>query len=311
MIRGVARARDGAKLAWQYLKAPAGAGASPVVLVGGWASDANLWATLPPSLYAEGHGVLAFDHRGVGASTLAATDEKVTIDTLADDVLAVADDAGINEKAHLLGVSMGGMVAQRIALSHADALPLASLTLGCTTHGGKHAAPPPMEFFACFDDWDDGDDARRAAAEAFLGHGLMCTTPSSTDMRMCYDESEQRWAARDGANGDRRFAALVDEFLATPRTRAGIMAQRGALMRFNTRDELAALRDAALPVHVVHGDGDAIMPRDNARMLEEAVGGGRVRTTVLEGVGHLWWLGGPQRRAAVDAVANFLRDAEE
>ena len=40
---------------------------------------------------------------------------------------------------------MGGMVAQRIALSHADALPLASLTLGCTTHGGKHAAPPPME----------------------------------------------------------------------------------------------------------------------------------------------------------------------
>ena len=186
--------------------------------------------------------------------------------------------------------------------------------LGCTTHGGKHADPPPMYFFDTFEEWDDGDASRRRCAETFLGHGLMCATPSATAMRLVDDDDDdtdqQRWAARDGANGDRRFATVVDAFLATPRTKAGIYAQRGGLMRFNTRDELAMLRDA-VPVHVVTGDGDCIMPPGNAEKIAACVGGARVQRTVLEGTGHLWWLGGPQRRRALDAVVRFMGDAEQ
>ena len=62
---------------------------------------------------------------------------------------------------------------------------------------------------------------------------------------------------------------------------------------------------------VVTGDGDCIMPPSNAAKIAERIGGALVQRTVLAGTGHLWWLGGPQRRQAMDAVTRFMGDAEE
>jgi pimeloyl-ACP methyl ester carboxylesterase len=84
----------------------------PLVLIHGLAGDHNAWEAQMPT-WAEDHRVLAFDNRGAGQSTQ--VDEMITTEDMAKDTLALMDAVGIN-KAHILGRSMGGAIAQHMAL---------------------------------------------------------------------------------------------------------------------------------------------------------------------------------------------------
>jgi pimeloyl-ACP methyl ester carboxylesterase len=81
-----------------------------------------------------------YDNRGTGQSDK--PDVPYSLEMFAGDAVAILDHLGI-KRAHLFGVSMGGMIAQEIALRYAPRLQ--TLTLGCTTFGGKNAVPPPAE----------------------------------------------------------------------------------------------------------------------------------------------------------------------
>ena len=83
---------------------------------------------------------IMYDNRGTGRSDKPAI--KYSLEMFAGDAIALLDALKI-ERAHVFGVSMGGMIAQELALQHASRLQ--TLTLGCTTCGGKHAVPPPPE----------------------------------------------------------------------------------------------------------------------------------------------------------------------
>ena len=91
------------------------------------------------------HPVLTYDHRGIGDSHPAA--EWPTMDTLRDDLLRVVDDAGLG-RFHLVGVSMGGMVAQHVALHAPDRV--RSLSLVVSQGGGPLAWVPPVRGIARF-----------------------------------------------------------------------------------------------------------------------------------------------------------------
>jgi 3-oxoadipate enol-lactonase len=84
----------------------------PLVLIHGLAGDHKAWEAQMPT-WAKNHRVLAFDNRGAGQSTQ--TDEMITTEDMAKDTLALMDAVGIN-KAHILGRSMGGAIAQHMAL---------------------------------------------------------------------------------------------------------------------------------------------------------------------------------------------------
>jgi 3-oxoadipate enol-lactonase len=111
-----------------------GDGGETVVLINGLADDLETWAFQVDELLAAGYRVLRFDNRGIGASSKPAGPYSSRM--LADDAKALADALGVTGF-HLIGVSMGGMIAQEYALSYPG--DLRSATFACT-----YAAPGPF-----------------------------------------------------------------------------------------------------------------------------------------------------------------------
>ncbi len=111
-----------------------GDGPETVVLINGLADDLETWAFQMDDFLGAGYRVLRFDNRGVGATSKPAGPYSSRM--LADDAKALVDALGISDF-HLMGVSMGGMIAQEYALAYGG--DLRSATFACT-----YAAPGPF-----------------------------------------------------------------------------------------------------------------------------------------------------------------------
>ena len=109
-----------------------GAG-EPLVLIHGAQGDQSMFAGIAPA-FANQFRVLTFDQRGSGLSEK--PDMEFSMALLADDTAALMEHVGF-ASAHIIGVSMGGMIAQEFALRHPHKV--RSLVLGCTTPGGPKA----------------------------------------------------------------------------------------------------------------------------------------------------------------------------
>ena len=120
---------EGARIHWSSL----GRG-EPLVLIMGLGCTSAMWFRLAPRL-ARRHRVILLDNRGVGQTEV---QHFVVhrVSTMAADVAAVIDAAG-ERSAHILGLSMGGMIAQQFAIDFPDKV--RSLTLMATNCGGPHA----------------------------------------------------------------------------------------------------------------------------------------------------------------------------
>jgi len=108
----------------------------PLLLIAGQAVTHHAWDPVLDCL-SQQHQVLTFDHRGTANSSLGDTRE-LTTQSLALDALAVLDAAGL-EQAHIFGHSLGGRIAQWVAIEHADRL--GALILGATTAGDRRGQP--------------------------------------------------------------------------------------------------------------------------------------------------------------------------
>ena len=111
-----------------------GDGEEAIVLINGLADDLESWALQMDDFLTAGYRVLRFDNRGIGASSKPAG--PYSSEMLAADAKALVDSLGVTDF-HLMGVSMGGMIAQEYALRYPD--DLRSVTFGCT-----YAAPGPF-----------------------------------------------------------------------------------------------------------------------------------------------------------------------
>ena len=233
----------------------------PVLLIGGFTMVKESWEPQIAAL-AEHFRVVCPDNRGVGGTTAPAG--PFTIADMASDAVGLMDALGI-DSAHVFGVSIGGLIAQTLALDHAERVRKAAL--GCTTHGGKHAVQPEREVMEIL---AKASDPSLPAEEAVRGR--LATIFSDRFMR---EEPEKLEA----------FVQFSIRHWPTPEGAAG---QLGALGVFNVKRRLGEIR---CPVLAITGSEDRMMPAENSRLLAEGIEGAQHYS--VDGAGHMFFLEEP------------------
>jgi pimeloyl-ACP methyl ester carboxylesterase len=206
---------------------------------------------------------IVYDHRGMGRSGRA--ELPFTIADLAADALALLDALEV-ESAHVVGISMGGMTAQELALAQPDRV--RTLTLGATYCGGPEGnlmAPEDVELLGAAMASGEPERVRRAMWEINLSPG--------------FREDEGRYAA---------FVAMAE---ALPAPRAVVMEQMRACAAHDTS---ARLGQVTMPTLVVHGTADRLLRVSNGHQIAALLA---VEPTLLEGIGHMFWWEQPERSA--------------
>jgi 3-oxoadipate enol-lactonase len=249
------------KIAWEER----GSGA-PLLLIQGLGYARWSWEPIVPGL-AEHFRVLFFDNRGIGESDK--PEGPYSAREMAGDALQVLDEAGV-ERAHVLGASLGGMIAQELAVAEPSRVD--KLVLCCTTPGGVGAVPMPAVTVSLF-------------AEAATLEPLVAL---------------RRFV--ENALGEAPAPELVEDLfarrVANPADPTGWQAQAAAGLTFAGVDgEIAA------PTLVVHGTADNVVDHRNAALLAERIADARVE--LLPGAGHLFFWEQPD--AVVRIVTEFLQ----
>jgi 3-oxoadipate enol-lactonase len=240
----------------------------PLLLIQGLGYGARGWGPIL-DLIAEDFTVAAFDNRGFGGSD--APPGPYSVGELAEDARAVLDAAGL-ERAHVVGASLGGMIAQELALAAPQRID--KLVLACTTPGGLGSYPMPAQTVSLMLEAPTmpTDVALRKFVENALGGGLL-------------EELVERIVAYRTAN---------------PPDPGGWQAQAAAGATHDALDRIGAI---AAPTLVVHGTEDVVVDPRNADLLGERIPGARVE--LLEGSGHLCFWEEPERFAAL--IRNFAQ----
>ena len=223
-----------------------GDGPRTIVLVNGLADDLTTWQLQMPDLLAAGYQVLRYDNRGVGLSS--APPGPYTSRLLADDAKALVDNLGLTAF-HLMGVSMGGMIAQEYALAYPD--DLVTATFACT-----YAAPGPFcsRMFSMWHDMAPVNGVPFIMRDVFL---WAFTVPFFEDH------------PEDAADFEAEMAAM------TMSTDA-YLAQLEVIRTHDTTDRLGTLSVSTL---VLAGEEDILIPVRLSRQLHALVPGAEWATT--------------------------------
>jgi 3-oxoadipate enol-lactonase len=243
---------DGVRLHYESIPAAPifGRGSDPVLMIQGLGADMTGWA-FQRLAFAARHRVVAFDNRGAGRSDKPAG--PYDLFAMAEDALAVLDAAGI-ERAHVIGASMGGAIAQILAVTHPERV--SSLVLACTAarnHPWREELIRQWIRVAA-------DDGMQALARTAL-----------------------RWLV--GPRSLRRFApalGLVAPLLMSAPTH-GFVSQCEAILDTDARFA-AMLPTIAVPTLVIVGNQDILTPRGDSEELAELIPGAEL--VVIAGAAH-------------------------
>jgi pimeloyl-ACP methyl ester carboxylesterase len=245
----------------------------PLLLIAGLGFATWSWFKQAPVLATQ-RQVIVFDNRGSGQSEKPRRSYSVA--TLADDAAGLLDRLGV-ERAHVLGASLGGFVAQELALRYPERV--GRLILCCTSFGGPGHVPMNWPALMATMGW--GALSQRQAVR----RGLAVAT--SDAYRATHpDELEQiaRWRQNDQlAHSDYVLQLMAGaRFDASPRAHT-----------------------IAAPTLIVHGADDQVVPIENARRLAEAIPGAQLR--IFENAGHLVFI--EQADAVNQAILRFIAPA--
>lgn len=245
----------------------------PLLLIQGLGGHSAHWGTRFPELLAERLELIAFDHLGTGRSGW--LESALSIRGMADDGAALLAELEV-DRAHVLGLSMGGMVAQALALAHPERVGRLVL-MSTSPSASRGVMMPPATLEALSSAWTSGDPERalRTAFEVNVS---------------------AEYAARGDALEEWRPIAADH-----PVSLEVLGAQIAAIRDHDALDDLAQLEP---PTLVVHGTDDQVLPVGNADLIAEAVP--RARLERFEGIGHLLYLEQPDR--AAELVIEFLLD---
>jgi pimeloyl-ACP methyl ester carboxylesterase len=242
---------------------------TPILLVMGHRYSSALWYPVLEALSAR-HRLIWFDNRGTGRTD---SSSGFSIADMADDALAVLDAAGV-ARAHIYGVSMGGVIALDIAIRHPERV--LSLIVGCS---GMLTADKPRA-------------PRWLRALYYVPPGLLAW------MMRNLPHGYGSAAAADLIAHDQTVIAR------DPISMRGVRAQQAAIQRHTVAvDEIRSL---TMPALVLHGDEDRTVPYAYGVELAETLPNATLVT--LPGAGHNYLIA--QQKLANAAVLSFLDDVD-
>lgn len=254
---------DGVTLVYESLGSP---DAPTIAFISGLGYGRWMWNWQRERLQSE-YELIVWDNRGTGDSD--APEGPYSMADMAGDLDAVLESAD-RSSVHLVGASMGGMIAQQYALEYDRA---ASLSLLCTTPGGEMSKPIPEEtqerIFSVPDDADERKKIRWRMA------------PALTDEWMAENEDV--------------IEQIIDWRLETDAPDAAREAQAAAVVDFDVSQRI---ENISVPTLVMHGTDDRVVPPANGEMLHESLPNSELE--LFDG-GHLFFI----ERA--DAVTKRLR----
>jgi len=223
----------------------------PLLLVMGFAVDSQGWLLQTPA-FAEHYRTIVFDNRGVGRSSKPAGPYSTA--EMADDAAGLLDHLGI-ERAHVVGISMGGMIAQQLALAHADRV--RGLVLACT-----YAEPSAGVL-------DVRDTSLAELGGAVAADGKIELAESGFDplalfqtlMPLVFNPSFLQQNAS-------QMLELFSGALQWGFSVEGIVAQMQACMQHCTTDRLGRIQ---APTLVITGDADKLIPATSSRQIAAGI----------------------------------------
>jgi 3-oxoadipate enol-lactonase len=236
-----------------------GGSGPPVLLIMGLGMNATGWWRTVPVLAEAGFRVLSFDNRGVGRSER--LPGPYTAAEMADDAVSVLDAAGV-DAAHVYGISLGGMIAQEVALRHPSRA--RALVLGASTAGGANLIPAS----------DDVNAFVRLRAQMTAEHAVWASVPIN-------------YARRTRLEGGDRIAEDIAQRLRFPVESEYYSAQLAAAHGHDARVE-----DIRAPTLVVHGEEDVLIPPANGERLAELIPGAEL--SMWPEAAHLYFTDQPE-----------------
>lgn len=249
-----------------------GGSGPPLLLIMGMSGTFSHWGERFVERLREDFEVIVYDHRGVGESS--PLEVPLTIELLARDAAGLIEALELGS-VHVLGISMGGMVAQELALAHPERV--RTLALGCTYCGGAGSSltgPEVIQRLGTAMSSGDRALAIRTAWEVNVSPGFLASP-----------EGERAWETFK-AIGDRRAVAV-----------RVVVAQMQAC---TAHDTSARLGELGMETLVMHGTADQMIPFENGPLIHSLIAGSRLE--VLDDVGHLFFWERP------DGAAELVRD---
>lgn len=245
----------------------------PLVLVMGIGYDATLWGLHQIPALSRHYRVIAFDNRDAGRSSRA--HEAYTIADMADDIAGLLDALGI-ERAHVLGISMGGMIAQEFAIRHPDRLDRLIMT-------GTGAAPARVKFDPVAT-WD--------------------FVKSQNDDGAVFAAQQLSWLFSDDFLRNHEAVDQTLEMLAANEHPLDAGAFHRQAKAYLQHDALDRLDQIAAPTLVVAGERDRLTPPWTCREVAAGIPDARFRLIDGPGSSHVLPLERPEEFNAL--VLGFL-----
>ncbi|WP_427893198.1 alpha/beta fold hydrolase [Kribbella sp. GL6] len=236
-----AAAIDGTQIAYQVR----GEG-QPLVLLAGQSNDHTWWDPVRMD-FEEQHQTISLDWRGTGSS--GKPDEVYSTRAFAQDVVAVLDALGVNS-AHIYGTSMGGRVAQWLAIDAPERVD--RLVLGCTSPGAAHG-------------YERSQEIRKALAD-----------PAKTDSVLLDLMYTPAWLANNAGP----YYVLGDKTMPP-------YAKGRHLVASNRHDAWDGLPGITAPTLILHGTDDVFSPVANAELLAGRIP--NARAELIEGARHAYF----------------------
>jgi len=243
---------------------------NPLVMIHGAQGDQTMFNSFAP-IFTQKYRVLTFDQRGSGLSEKPSGDYSIA--QLADDTAALMTHVGF-DRADIIGVSMGGMIALEFALRHPNRV--RALVLGCTTPGGSKAIRIGGEAFtnAYSSKPISSEERGRALAKAAFTKGYIDRHPEI-------------------------IPAMIEARRQRPLDPVALDGRLKAAMKHDVYDRLSQI---TCPTLVITGKEDAIISWENSQLLADKIP--HTELVLLQPAGHCFWIEQPQE--SYSAITRFL-----